>query len=406
MGKKKLAEPKRTHIKKTFVDNLQRDPSQNVIWWDTDCLGFGVRVSRGGCKAYVFQYLVGGKQRRITLGKHGTALTADQARKIAQRRRLAVQNGADPAAEAKESREAPTVRDLAERYLAEHAAKRSASTRRNSELLFRLHLLPVLGSRPVKSITWNDLDSVARKLAEKHPVTANRLLSVVSKAFSYAQRWQWFPRDAANPGREHDRNPERRRGMALDRVQLGRVGAALGEEADPFAVAAYRLTLLCGGRPGEIVAAQWKDIDLQARVWRLPEAKTGGRTVYLGEAAARVLAGLPQTGVWVFPGSGQSGHLQGLRHQWERIAARADLPKGVRLYDATRHTFATTAEELEIPRDVAFRLTGHSGGSAAGDRYRHGTRILLRAADTVSGWLAAALEGESEPAAEVLHSRA
>jgi integrase len=392
-------------ITKRLIDILEPDPTRNTLVWDSDVLGFGVCVSRGGCKSYVFEYRANGIKRRMTLGKHGRALTADQAREIAVRHRLAVQSGADPAAQAEMARKAPAVAKLAERYLAEHCSKRSASTRRNAEVLFRLHILPAIGARPVKDVTWEDIDRISRKLADR-PVMANRMLALCSKAWGLAARWGWFPRDAANPGRAHDRNPEPPRGRALDGAQLGRIGAALEEERDPFAVAAFRFALLTGARPGEVLAARWEDVDLSARVWRLPEAKTGARPVFLGEKAAQLLADLPRVGAWVFPGSGRGGHLASLRDLWERIAIRADLPEGFRLYDASRHTFATQAMELEVPRDIAFRLTGHAIGGAAGDRYRHGTQVLLRAADLVSGWLHAALERELEPAAKVLPMRA
>ena len=86
---------------------------------------------------------------------------------------------------------------------------------------------------------------------------------------------------------------------------------------------------------------------------------------------------------------------------------RAELPKGVRLYDATRHTFATTAAELEVPRDVRKRLMGHAIGRDAHDRYLHPVKVLLRAADLVSGELSAALRGEEEaPAAPLLWFKA
>ena len=152
-------------ITKRLVDSLEPDPARNTIVWDPDALGFGVCVLRGGCRSYIFEYRASGIKRRMTLGKHGRALTADQAREIARRYRLAVQNGADPATEAEESREAPTVRDLAERYLAEHAVKRSESTRRNSELMFRFHILPTLGAKHVERVTWADIDAIARRLA-------------------------------------------------------------------------------------------------------------------------------------------------------------------------------------------------------------------------------------------------
>jgi integrase len=393
-------------LTKRLVDRAEEDPARDVLIWDTDVAGFGLRVSRGGVKSYVFQYKIHGRARRMTLGEHGRALTLDAARKLAVARRLAVQAGGDPATEAETAAAAPTVRDLATRYLEEHASKRSASTRRAAEMLFRLYLLPALGSRKVAAVTWSDLDALHRKLA-RAPYQANRLLSLASKAWGLAARWGWFPRDLPNPARGHDRHPEQSRGRALDNEQLARLGAALQEEQDGIAVGALRFCLLTGCRPGEALAARWDDLDLAARVWRLPAAKTGPRAVYLGTAAVEVLSGLARGGSWLFAGrGGPDTRLASLRALWERLAARAELSEGLRLYDATRHTFATTATELEVPRDVRKLLMGHAAGQEAHDRYIHATGILLRAADLVAGELAAALRGEQALDARLLRFRA
>lgn len=392
-------------ITKRLVDSIQTDPERDVLVWDTELAGFGLRVSRGGVKSYVFQYKVHGRARRMTLGEHGRDLTLEAARKLAVARRLAVQAGGDPATEAQAAAAAPTVRDLAARYLAEHATKRSASTRRAAEMLFRLYLIPALGSRKVAEVTWNDLDTLHRKLAHA-PYQANRLLSLASKAWALAARWGWFPRNLPNPAREHDRYPEQPRGRALDRDQLARLGTALDQEKNSaIPGAALRFCLLTGCRPGEALAVRWEDLDLAARVWRLPAAKTGPRAAFLGQAAVDVLSALAKGGPWVFSGRVEGAALTSLRALWERVAERAELPKGLRLYDATRHTFATTAAELEVPRDVRQLLMGHAVSRDAHDRYVHATGVLLRAADLVAGELSAALRGEEERDAPVLRFR-
>ena len=392
-------------ITKRLVDSIKTDPERDILVWDTDLAGFGLRVSRGGVKSYVFQYKVHGQARRMTLGEHGRALTLDAARKLAVARRLAVQAGGDPATEAQVAAAAPTVRDLADRYLAEHATKRSASTRRGAEMLFRLYLIPALGTRKVAEVTWNDLNALHRKLARK-PYQANRLLSLASKAWSLAARWGWFPRTLPNPARDHDRYPEQPRGKALDRKQLARLGTALDRERNGApSVAALRFCLLTGCRPGEALAAKWEDVDLAARVWKLPAAKTGPRAVYLGQAAVDILSGLTKDGPWLFSGRVDGAALTSLRALWERVAERAELATGLRLYDATRHTFATTAAELEVPRDVRQLLMGHAVSRDAHDRYVHAIGVLLRAADLVAGELSKALLGEEE-AAPVLLFRA
>jgi integrase len=125
--------------------------------------------------------------------------------------------------------------------------------------------------------------------------------------------------------------------------------------------------------------------------------------VILGQSAVEVLAGLDRLGPWAFSRHGAGGkHLPSLRPLWERVAARAELPAGVRLYDASRHAFGTAAAELDVDREVRKLLMGHAPGTDAHDRYTHRSRSLVAAADLVSGWLAAALRREPEPAAKVL----
>jgi len=391
-------------ITKRLVDSLEPDPAKDILVWDTELAGFGLRVSRGGVKSYIFQYKFQRRSRRITLGEHGRALTLEAARKLAVARRFSVQAGGDPATEAQEAAAAPTVRDLATRYMAEHAAKKSKSTQRSAEQFFRLFLVPALGSRKVASVTWADLDAIHQRLAHI-PYQANGLLTMASKAWSLATRWGWFPRDQPNPARDHDRYPQPLRGQALDREQLARLGSALDQEKPGhIGSAALRFCLLTGCRPGEALAARWEAIDLTARMWKLPEAKTGPRTVYLGQAAVDLLSGLDRVSPFLFSGRTPGNSLPKLEGLWIRLMARAEFPKGLRLYDATRHTFATTAAELEVPRDVRKRLMGHAIGRDAHDRYLHPVRVLLRAADLVSGELSAALRGEETTAASAFWS--
>jgi len=252
-------------ITKKLVDSLEPDPARDVLVWDTELAGFGLRVSRGGVKSYIFQYKFQRRARRITLGEHGRALTLNAARNLAVARRLAVQAGGDPATEAQDAATAPAVRDLGTRYLAEHAAKRSKSTQRSAAQFFRLFLLPALGSRKVASVTWADLEAIHQRLAHI-PYQANGLLSLCSKAWSLAARWGWFPRDQPNPAHGHDRYPERVRGQALDREQLARLGAALDQEkSGSIGAAAFRFCLLTGCRPGEARAAAAVERDQRER---------------------------------------------------------------------------------------------------------------------------------------------
>ena len=68
-------------ITKRTVDRLSVE-DRDVVFWDGEPPGFGLRVYPSGGKVYVVQTYLGGKSKRITMGRHGL-ITADEARRKA-----------------------------------------------------------------------------------------------------------------------------------------------------------------------------------------------------------------------------------------------------------------------------------------------------------------------------------
>src|SRR5215472_5498647 len=95
--------------------------------WGSELKGFGLKVTPAGNKVYILQYRKGGRgspTKRVTIGRHG-ALTPEQARKEAARLSGAIASGGDPAAVRAAEKIAPTMTDLAERFLVEHVATKT-----------------------------------------------------------------------------------------------------------------------------------------------------------------------------------------------------------------------------------------------------------------------------------------
>jgi Arm DNA-binding domain len=71
-------------------------PKTEIIVFDDDVPGFGVRARLTGSKAFIVQYSIGNKQRRMSLGKI-EMLEIDTARQKAKEILAAVRMGQDPA---------------------------------------------------------------------------------------------------------------------------------------------------------------------------------------------------------------------------------------------------------------------------------------------------------------------
>ncbi len=169
----------------------------------------------------------------------------------------------------------------------------------------------------------------------------------------------------------HDRRPPRGRLLGAD--DLARLGAALRQREDenPVCVAAVRLLLLTGCRPGEIRRLRWREVKPDRLA--LIDAKTGPRHVLLGEAARELLNGVPRTasGEWVFPATDRDGPLTSneLYYFWSTTRDAAGIVADARLHDL-RHAYASHAVMNGESLHVAGRLLGHRRATTT-NRYVH-----------------------------------
>jgi len=141
--------------------------------------------------------------------------------------------------------------------------------------------------------------------------------------------------------------------------------------------------LLSGARRGELLAAKWADIDLEAGVWVKPGATTKQKTTHrvpLSEAACRLLAKMRAQASddteWLFPARG-GGHRQHINAAWIALRKAADL-NGARLHDL-RHTFATALASAGWGLPTIGALLGHTTAQTT-LRYSHLMDDPLRAA--------------------------
>ena len=279
--------------------------------WDSMLPAFGLRVLASGRKSYVVRYRTAtGTDRLLTLGT-AAEITPEEAREKARIVRVAAKNGEDPKADRVKARNAPRLADLRGRFMMEHASRKKPGTRRNYEILWRLHILPTMGNVVVADVTESDVLAFRSKLSAR-PVNCNRALEVLAKAFTLAERWRWRPMNS-NPFRFVEAFPE----VAVERVLEPGEVAAVWDALDapdvlPSARALFRLLMLTGCRLGEWRLALWSWVDFEAAALKLPDSKTGAKIVPLSPEVLDLLRALPRSSVYVLPGE-KGGPLGGHR---------------------------------------------------------------------------------------------
>jgi integrase len=388
----------RGRITKRSVDALKAvGNSAETVLWDGELKGFGVRVQRGDAKSYVLHYRVGTGRgaplRKLTIGRHGSPWTAEAARAEAKRLLGLVAHGQDPAGAKAAAKTAPTVAELAARFLAEHAeAKRKPSTAREYRRLLEHVVLSAIGTRKAADIARRDIERL-HQARRTTPTEANRALACLSAMFNIAERWGLRP-DGSNPCRHVEKYPQRRRERFLSAEELARLGDALAAYAgSPYAIAAVKLLVFTGARLGEVLGLRWEWIDFERGEARLPESKTGAKTLHLPPPALAVLAELPRLdgNPHVIVGGKGGAALVNLEKPWRAIRAAAGLDD-VRLHDL-RHAFASVAASSGLGLPIIGKILGHSQPATTA-RYAHlASDPVKAAAATVAGKIAAAMAG-------------
>ena len=323
--------------------------------------GFGVRRQSGGA-VYVIKCSVLGRQRFVTIGRHGSPWTPERARREAKRMLGLFASGADPQAERKGARAkaADTLGRIAGDYLEYAKRKQRPGSYRETER----HLL--VNWRPLHALSIFDLRRrhVAGRLAaiesERGAVTAARARAALSAMFNWAIREGYEL--AGNPvaGTNRPAEPKSRSRVLAD-AELAAIWRACRDDAYGRIV---RLLMLTGQRRDEVGGMRWSEIEGER--WTLPAERTKNRrehVIPLPASALALLADWPRRSgrEYVFGnvGRGYSG--------WWKAKAALDGRCGVaswRVHDLRRTVATVMADRLGVLPHIVEAVLNHVGSRA------------------------------------------
>jgi integrase len=348
--------------------------------------GFGVRVSPRGTKAWVWVYHFAGRPRRMTLGTYPAIGLADARIKLADARKL-LERGIDPGDREVQTRRAEraaqTLTELAEAYLEKWARprKRSAS---EDERILRKDVIPAWGRRKAKDIARRDVIALLDGIVDRgSPVAANRTLAIVRRMFGWALSRDMIPANPCSavkaPGKET------RRDRVLNADEIAALWRSLDNPAIPISQPirlALKLQLATAQRKGEVIDAEWSELDLDEGIWTIPgeRAKNGlPHRVPLSTLALAVFDEIRaavrdgRQSKWLFRSPRREGPITGPAVDHAMRDNRDALGTG----DATPHDLRRTAAShmtsIGISRLVVSKILNHAepGITAVYDRHSY-----------------------------------
>jgi integrase len=388
-----------THLTDKIAREHPAPAKGYTITNDDEVSGYGLLVTANGARSWVFRYRHHRRSRRYTIGSFPSWNSTTARKRAAELDRL-VDQGIDPQGDKAEARKAPTVNELADRYMAEHALKKRSGD--GDRKMLALYVRPTLGTKRVVDVTFDDCNQLHRRISTRSerkpggaPYRANRVAALLSKMFSLAIKWGLR---TDNPTRGIERNLESPRDRYLSPAEIARLSDALAAHPNRAAADAIRMLLLSGARRMEVLSAHSEHFDLENKIWRKPEQNTKQKRVHslpiegaVLELVTRLVA--EAKGGYLFPGHG-TDHLTNCKRTWAAIRQAAELGE-VRVHDL-RHSFASVvASGPGASLLLIGKLLGHSNVSTTA-RYSHLFDEPQRAAMKAAG---AVISGE--PKAEV-----
>ncbi len=349
-----------------------------------DGKGLYLLVMPTGAKYWRLKYRFATKEKTLSIGVYPEATLAFSRNKCDEARKLLL-NDIDPGAVKQVNKRAQQLagensfENVAREWHVKFSPKWTPA--HGERILIRLEkdVFRWLGTRPISEITAPDVLAVLRRVENRGAVeTAHRVSQNCSQVFRYAVATGRAERDptldlrgALTPVKQvHHAS------LTDPKAVAGLLRAIHGYEGHFITQCALHLSPLLFVRPGELRNAEWTEIDLEQREWRIPAEKMKMREkhiVPLSMQAVNILKELhPLTGngKYVFPG------IRSIRRPMSENTVNAALRRlGFSSNEMTAHGFrsmaSTLLNEQGWNRDAIERQLAHAERNSVRAAYNY-----------------------------------
>ncbi|SAL24994.1 phage integrase [Caballeronia terrestris] len=295
-------------MRNTHRLTAQQVKSLTKAGYHPDGGGLLLQVSKAGTKSWLYRYGVHGRYREMGLGGYPTISLSEARSKAAEARRLKA-NGIDPLGEKHNARRVArneqdlrmSFEDAATHYIDLKRGGWSEANATSWQRSIDMYVNPVIGRMDLGEIHTTHILRVLEPIWTARRATATALRQRIERVLDWAK----------SSGRREGDNPARLAGHlenllpAVDQATEHR--PALPWREMPAFMVKLRVEsgnlarlmewlVLTGTRAGEGSGATWGEIDLDAKLWRIPKERMKAKKehwVPLSGAALELLEALP-----------------------------------------------------------------------------------------------------------------
>lgn len=360
-------------------------------------------------KYWRYGYRFEGKRQTLSLGSY-PEITLEQARSLHLEARAQLKREINPAAYKRQLKQAHISTDqrsfsaIANEWLSKNKSGWSETHSERTEGCLKRDVFPWIGKTDINQVTPSDVIKIMQRVEARGAAeTARRARQCISQVYRYAVTLGLAER---NPAADIDPaiilKPMIKKHFAAitDPVKVGQLLRDIDNYQGSFVVrCALQLSALVMLRPGELRAAEWQEIDLEAATWtievrrmkaptHIKQANQYKHVIPLSRQAVAILRELhPMTGrfKYVFPSARGAS-----RCMSENAVLAALRTMGYSNDDMTAHGFRAMArtildEVLEVDEKYIEQQLAHAVKDTHGRAYNR-TKHLSQRVEMMQKW--------------------
>ena len=349
-----------------YLPSPQQPKKNQELFWDTELVGFGLRVT-GTSKTYIVEKRVNRRTVRARIGRHNQIPT-DKARKIAQKLIYEMTDGKDVNARKQAIQgESITLQQAFDEFLEKRDLKERTvwDYQRAMNISFKIwkrkRIIDV--TREMVSRHYTKLGNQIGKAQANQSMRFLR--SLINFAAGQYENGDGKPLIKDNPVSIITQTKTwyrvERRQTIIKNHDLASWFEAVDLLNSDLVKDYLKVLLFTGLRRQEAMKLQWDQVNLKAKTLTVIDTKNRNPlTLPFGTFILKLLKDRKSkatNSLFVFPGSGKTGHLVESKYQTAQVTKESGIK--FCLHDL-RRVFINTAESLDISSYAVKQLVNHS----------------------------------------------